>query len=105
MKYLKNIVQKNLNEMIKGQGLLKDAQDQIDFLSGEINRLIKKERSQSSLMNNEQMDQVAIATDIDRYREIEKKLDLEIENQKKISLINDINYNIDNDEEVESDPL
>ncbi|KAK8846353.1 hypothetical protein M9Y10_020363 [Tritrichomonas musculus] len=105
VKYLQNIYQKNMDEMLKGQQLLKEAQDQIDFFANETNKLLKKERSQSSLMNNAKLDQVAIATDIERYREIEKKLDAEIENMKKKSFTKiDSKFDLV-DDEVVSDPL
>lgn len=106
VKELKTVIQRNLDEILKGQSLLKDAQDQIDYLANEINNLLKKERHQTSLMNDAKLDQIAIATDIERYMEVEKKLDDEIEKEKKklFLLDNDKQYNVSDDEPV-VDPL
>lgn len=106
VKYLKSVIQKNYDEILKGQGLLNDAQAQIEYFANEINNLIKKEKRQISLMNNAKLDQVAITTDIQRYMEIERKLDIEIENQKKkMYSFDSVNDKQHDDNELISDPL
>ncbi|OHS98553.1 hypothetical protein TRFO_08830 [Tritrichomonas foetus] len=83
VKTLKDTIKRNYDELLKGQALLNEAQLQVNFLREKAQPLIKKERYIKSQMERSKLEQVALLSEIDRYREIENKLDMEIELQKQ----------------------
>ena len=103
---LKQAISENQEQLIKGQNLLNEAQAQVNFLIQNTQQLSRKDKYQRAMMEQAKLEQIALVTEIDKYKETERKLDKKIEEQRR-NLFQSSKENPDylQTSEIHSDPL